>query len=86
MKRALFSTPDPFSTSPFLALLPVRGKISKLEGLTSSLFARFEKVRALEKELAGEETREHARRLTAEREMLEQVLDWLMVKPQGNDE
>lgn len=53
--------------------------------LTSSLFARFEKVRALKVELGanpeGEAGRSGVRRLAAEEAMLKEVLDWLAVKP-----
>lgn len=56
-----------------LSLLPIRGSVSKLETLTSSLFARFEKVAALSE--AGD------RKESPEAQMLRQVLDWLAVKP-----
>jgi hypothetical protein len=82
MKRSLYSPPESFSIAPLLALLPVRGKIGKLESLTSSLFARFEKVAALRADLGAEVDRETVKRLTAEEAMLKQVLDWLAVTPE----
>ena len=79
MKRPLFSDPDPFSLSPLLALLPVRGRVGDLAGMTASLFARFEKVNALVHE-AGEVG--GVGRIRAEQNMLRQVLEWLAVKPE----
>ncbi|MBN8548286.1 MAG: hypothetical protein J0M12_03100 [Deltaproteobacteria bacterium] len=82
MKKSLCSNPEPFSLSPLLALLPVRGQVGKLEALTSSLFARFEKVLALQKELElNPDSSELSRRPASEAAMLRQVLDWLAVKP-----
>jgi len=83
MKKSLISPPDSFSIAPLLALLPVRGKIGKLESLTSSLFARFEKVSALRGNLGTDVERELVKRLDAEEAMLKQVLDWLAVNPEG---
>ena len=86
MKKSLCSNPEPFSLSPLLALLPVKGQVGKLEALTSSLFARFEKVVALQKEMeANPETPELSRRPANEAAMLRQVLDWLAVKPGGSE-
>ncbi|MFM1846724.1 MAG: hypothetical protein RL417_198 [Pseudomonadota bacterium] len=82
MKRSLYAPPEPFSIAPLLALLPVRGKIGHLESLTSSLFARFEKVVAMRRELGDEVEREVVKRLAAEEAMLKQVLDWLAVNPE----
>jgi len=80
MRRPLVTPPDAFSQSPLLALLPVRGRIGRLEALTSSLYARYEKVAALRSEV-GTGDREAVRRLAAEESMLKQVLEWLAVKP-----
>ena len=82
MKRSIISPPDSFSIAPLLALLPVRGRIGKLESLTSSLFARYEKVSALRSNLGNEVEREMVKRLDAEEAMLKQVLDWLAVNPE----
>lgn len=82
MKRSIFSPPDSFSIAPLLALLPVRGKIGKLEALTSSLFARYEKVSVARRELGADVERETGKRLAAEEAMLKQVLDWLAVNPE----
>lgn len=82
MKRPTYAPPDPFSMLPLLSILPSTGKLSRLEGLTSSFFARYENVRALSKG-GGEIDAEMARRLGAEEAMLRQVLDWLQVRPEG---
>jgi len=82
MKRSIYSPPDPFTLSPMVSLLPVRGKIGKLEGLTSSLYARFEKVSALQSEVGSSTKLGAAKRSNAEAAMLKQVLDWLSLKPQ----
>lgn len=79
MKRPIYSPPDPFSISPFLALLPVRGSVNELERMTSSLFARYEKVLTLKKSLGESPSAEMQRRMQAEELMLKQVLDWLSV-------
>lgn len=84
MKKSLCSPPDTFSLSPLLALLPVRGQVGKLQTLTSSLYARFEKVSALQREMeANPDSPELSRRPAAEAAMLRHVLDWLAVKPGG---
>jgi uncharacterized protein YPO0396 len=82
MKRPLYSRPDAFSLSPLLSLLPVQGKVGKLEALTSSLYARYERVAHMKKDIPPDEkNRDLQRRLTAEEAMLRQVLDWLAIKP-----
>jgi hypothetical protein len=87
MKRSLYSPPEPFSLSPLLALVPTVGKVGKLEALTSSLYARYEKVTSLQRELApisaSSEEREILKKFAAEEQMLTQVLDWLAVKPES---
>ena len=75
MKRPRFAVPDEFSLSPLLALLPWRGDLARLESLTSSFYARFEKVEKLLAE--SDEESELRRRHSAEHAMLKQVLDWL---------
>ena len=81
MNRPLLSSPDLFSNSPMLAILPVLSQVDKLEPLTSFFFARYEKVRAMRKELADPESQSLIKTLAAEQAMLEQVLTWLRVKP-----
>ena len=82
MRKLLYSYPDPFSISPLLALLPIVGKTSKLDALTSSLYARYERVTSLQKESVQDgEHRSLDRRYAAEAAMLKQVLDWLEVNP-----
>jgi hypothetical protein len=70
--------PEPFSLSPLLSLLPAVGSVARLEGLVSSLFARFEAVEALREGADSEDVRA---RLTQESAMLRQILDWLAVSP-----
>ena len=80
MNKPIFSGPEEFGLSPLLSMLPVRGKVKRLEGLTASLYARHEKVVALKKALADtEDAVESQRRVSAEERMLRQVLDWLEV-------
>lgn len=82
MKRSLLAPPDSFTLAPLLALLPCRGDISKLESLTPSLFARYEKVLAFQRECAqNPELADSSRKFSAEAAMLRTVLDWLQVKP-----
>ena len=81
---SLLAQPDPYLRAPLIALLPVLGNLSKLEGFTSSLYARFEKVKALY-EGCPEESPQF-RKLSAEIGMLTQVLDWLSVQPENNSE
>jgi len=86
MKRPLYSAPEGFSLSPLLYLLPTRGKIGKLDTLTSSLYARYESVSSLARELNNDDNREAFRRFSNEEGMLREVLDWLAVKPDGVNE
>ncbi len=88
MKRYVSANPDPFSLSPLVALLPVRGDVGRLEALTSSLFARYEKVSSIQREMQENvESPEVLRRTSAEAAMLRQVLDWLAVTPgEGREE
>lgn len=81
MTDGKFSSPDYFASNPLLAILPVRGRLGKLEDYSASLFARYEKVSGLIKELSDSSDREAARRLYAEQGMLRQVLDWLSITP-----
>ncbi|NDC37153.1 MAG: hypothetical protein EBZ48_03770 [Proteobacteria bacterium] len=67
---------------PLLSILPSTGKLSQLEALTSSFFARYENVAALAASSSDVEP-EVARRLSAEEAMLSQVLDWLKMNPGG---
>jgi len=83
MRRPLFSAPDAFSLTPLLALLPVKGRIGSLAALTSSLYARYEKVQALRRELNPELDRDPYRRFSSEEAMLKQVLDWLTLHHGG---
>ena len=85
MKRPIFAPPDSFSLSPLLALLPVKGQISKLEGLKTSFFARFEKVRGLLHELDAASSADLYARLSHEQAMLKEVLTWLEVNLEGGN-
>jgi len=82
MKKSLLSPPDPFGLSPLVLLLPVIGRVGGLSPLTSSLFARFERVQGLKEELSAEPDRAAFRRLAVEESMLKEVLDWLAVRPE----
>ncbi len=82
VRRSLYSPPEPFSVSPLVTLLPVRGKISKLDALTSSLYARYEKVKLLQKD-APATGQGGQKRYVAEASMLKQVLDWLSLQPES---
>ena len=86
MKKLLFTPPDPFSLSPLLAILPNCGDVTMLEPLTTALFARYEKVAALQREIAselGEPAAPILRKANAEAVMLKQVLDWLSTQSTG---
>jgi hypothetical protein len=72
-------TPDPFSLSPLLSVLPSIGNVSRLESLVSSLFARFEAVETLREHTELPESRA---KLASEAAMLRQILDWLAVQPE----
>jgi len=79
-------TPDRFSLSPLLSVLPSVGNVSRLESLVSSLFARFEAVEALREHAEAPEARA---KYSNESAMLRQILDWLAVQPEearGEDE
>lgn len=80
MKKSLFSQPDTFSISPLLALLPVMGNLQKLDQLSASLYARYEKVAALKKNVDSNDLA--YKNFIAEQEMLKQVLDYLNIKPE----
>ena len=86
MRRSLLSAPDTFSLNPLLALLPVRGDIGRLSGLTGSLFARYERVTSLQRETSDGLTAEARRRMSVEEAMLKQILDWLEVRPENGTE
>jgi hypothetical protein len=73
-------SPESFSLSPLLSLLPQLGSVARLEGLVSSLFARYESVEAL---LEGAEPADTRARLAQESAMLRQILDWLEVQPEA---
>ena len=83
MKKPLYSSPDLFSLSPLMALLPVKGMVGELEKLTASLYARYEKVCALKKGVGAEAGDEAYRRIASEEAMLKNVLDWLSVNTDG---
>lgn len=73
--------PETFSLSPLLSVLPNLGNVSRIEGLVSSLFARFEAVEALREHTELPEVRA---KLTNESAMLRQILDWLAVQPEDS--
>jgi hypothetical protein len=86
MRRSLLDDPDPFALAPLLALLPVKGDLAKLEGFTSSLYARYESVTAARRRLKGEggDVAAMERGLALEEAMLKRVLETLsVVGPDG---
>lgn len=85
MKGGTFTKTDSFTLSPLLAVLPRQGEAKELQRLSASLFARFEKVRILERSLDPLVDQGASGRITAEVGMLRQVLDWLSVRVDEND-
>jgi hypothetical protein len=73
-------SPESFSLSPLLSLLPSMGSIARLDTLVSSLFARYESVEGL---IQGADDASYRQRLMKESAMLKQILDWLEVQPGG---
>jgi hypothetical protein len=71
--------PESFSLSPLVSILPSVGSLTRLEGLVSSIFARYESVEALRDASDDPELLE---RYGLELAMLRQILDWLAVKPE----
>jgi hypothetical protein len=76
------SAPDPFSLSPLFAILPEEGSLKRLQSLSSSLFARHEKVESLRSE---SKSKDMERRFGSEAAMLKQILDWLEVTRPGGE-
>lgn len=84
IQRAKFGNVDFFSASPFLAIMPVLSSVNELEHMTSSLFARYEKVTAIRKKLKNSNnTSDEYFQLRAEEKMLKSVLDWLSFSLDG---
>lgn len=77
MKKSIFSPIDPYSLSPLFALIPQRGDLKELIKHKPSLFARYEKVKAIRSEEGVSEVKDIFKKLIAEEEMLKEVLDWL---------
>lgn len=87
IQRSKFGNVDLFSVSPFLSIMPVLSSINELEHMTSSLFARYEKVSALRRKLKNSNnTSDEYFQLRAEEKMLKSVLDWLSFSLKGEDE
>ena len=84
MRKPLCTAPDDFSVSPLLALLPRKGNAGKLSVLGSSLYARFEKVAGLRREIGDSADKAAIKRLSVEEAMLRQVLEWLEMNIQGS--
>ena len=78
MSGPLGSSPEAFSLSPLLSILPDGGNLYRLENLVSALYARQEKVESLRTEAPD---RESERRCAVEAAMLRQILEWLAEKP-----
>lgn len=79
MSKNVLDQPDQFSMSPLLAILPDKGSLERLEGLTTSLYARYEKVSHLLRDIQESSAGDMRKRLVAEQVMLKLVLDWLEV-------
>lgn len=76
--KPLFEPSDLSTVYPLVSMLPARGSALKLRGLTSSLFARHERVRQLiDEPERGEVSPEARRRYLVEEAMLRQALEWL---------
>jgi hypothetical protein len=73
--------PESASLSPLLSLVPSRGRVARLDGLTPSLYARYEGVAAMYKEIVASGGREEGKRFANEEAMLRTVLEWLAVRP-----
>ena len=77
MNHSRYSAPEAFSLQPLLTFLPVKGSVRELKKMTASLYARYEKVSMLKKNLGSKGLTEGHQRILAEEAMLKQVLDWL---------
>ncbi len=73
----LFGQNDQFSSSPFLALLPRKASLARLQGLRASFFARLENVVSQKSADSYDFHSEESKRLIAEENMLREVLTWL---------
>ena len=78
MSERIGGTPESFSLSPLLALLPEGGSLYRLETLVSSLYARQESVEVMREDAPD---RESERKYAIEAAMLRQILEWLSEKP-----
>lgn len=81
MKFTKFAPPEPFARSPLLVLLPIRGKVGRLESLTSSLYARYENIVQVKRAVEDGDDPKVGARIAAEESMLRIVLEWLQVEP-----
>ncbi len=84
MAKKIFSPPESFSMAPLAAILPVKSQVAKLEALSSFFYARFERVNAILGDAQDGKNEHGSRALQAERAMLQQILDWLDIKPSEN--
>jgi hypothetical protein len=78
MSGRIGGTPESFSLSPLLALLPEGGSLYRLETLVSSLYARQESVEVMREDAPD---RDSERKYAIEAAMLRQILEWLSEKP-----
>ncbi|MEY4669388.1 MAG: hypothetical protein RL518_2087 [Pseudomonadota bacterium] len=78
MSGRIGGSPESFSLSPLLALLPDGGNLYRLEALVSSLYARQEAVEELRDDAPD---RENERKYAIEAAMLRQILEWLAERP-----
>ena len=72
-------TPEEFSSVPLLTLVPCVGSVTKLDSVTSALFARYQKIIRMIRESERSDQTPAIARFTRERGMLREVLEWLSV-------
>jgi len=78
-----YSQPDEFTTAPLLILVPPKGDVNSLDGFSTSLYARFEKLSLTIKELErGGQGGANIERIITERDMIREVLAWLAITPE----
>jgi hypothetical protein len=77
-----YSPPEEFVSAPLLCMVPIVGDVTRLEGFTTSLYARYEKISLIVSEMERAPQVSAVGRFNAEREMLREILDWLAITPE----
>jgi hypothetical protein len=78
-----YSRPEEFVTTPLLAIVPIHGNVNDLEGFTSALYARYEKLsQVLNDQFSEQPSPEGGAVRNFEREMIKEVLAWLSIVPE----